>query len=285
MPYSHFDFKIIDAHVHFFPPRIFKAIWNSLELPNENGEVTGWPIQYKLETEELVNFLRAQNIVGFTAYNYAHKQGVAEYINDWTYNFAKTYQEVLPFGSVWPDDKNKLDYITKIIEEYNFIGIKIQPLVQKFYPDDPRMHEIYEFLVDRGCWICFHAGTAPYRNKYIGYDNFIKFMNRYPDAKVIVAHMGAYEYKKFMSLFNQFDNFYLDTTMIYIPDEHFRERKYNRPTKEDLLSYEDRILFGSDFPNLPYDYSISTKGLLDMNLPKTFYDKIFYENAKRLLIR
>ncbi|MHA1508590.1 MAG: amidohydrolase family protein [Promethearchaeota archaeon] len=42
------------------------------------------------------------------------------------------------------------------------------------------------------------------------------------------------------------------------------------------------MLFGSDFPNIPYDYSCSIEGLLNLNLPKSFYDKVFYENAKRI---
>ncbi|MHA1486226.1 MAG: amidohydrolase family protein, partial [Promethearchaeota archaeon] len=54
------------------------------------------------------------------------------------------------------------------------------------------------------------------------------------------------------------------------------------PSEEELLSHEDRILFGSDFPNIPYDYSCSIEGLLNLNLPKSFYNKVFYENAKRI---
>jgi predicted TIM-barrel fold metal-dependent hydrolase len=49
-----------------------------------------------------------------------------------------------------------------------------------------------------------------------------------------------------------------------------------------LISYQDRILFGSDFPNIPYDYQYSTKGLFEMEMPKDFYEDIFFNNAKKL---
>ncbi len=108
-------------------------------------------------------------------------------------------------------------------------------------------------------------------------------MEKYPEINVIVAHMGAFEYHKFLRLLDKYENLYLDTAMIYIPENIFPERITKRPKNEDLLSYQDRILFGSDYPNIPYDYEYSTKGLLALDLSREFYEKIFYTNAKRLL--
>ena len=100
--------------------------------------------------------------------------------------------------------------------------------------------------------------------------------------KLLIAHMGAFEYKKFLHLLDTHENLYLDTAMIYIPDNIFPERKSKQPKPEELISYQDRILFGSDFPNIPYDYQLSTKGLLEFDLSRSFYENIFVNNAKRL---
>ena len=94
--------------------------------------------------------------------------------------------------------------------------------------------------------------------------------------------MGAFEYNKFLKLIDIYENLYLDTTMIFIPDNIFPERTTKRPKKDILLSYQNRIIFGSDFPNIPYDYELSTKGLLEFDLSREFYEKIFFTNAKRL---
>ena len=169
-----------------------------------------------------------------------------------------------------------------MFDDYNFLGIKVQPLVQNFHVDDERMYPIYDLILDRGKWFAIHAGTAPYRNDFVGYKYFKQFIDKYPDMNIIVAHMGAYEYKKFLDLLDKHENIYLDTAMIYIPDNIFPERKVKRPNREELISYQDRILFGSDFPNIPYEYKSSTKGLLELKLPKKFYEDIFYNNAKRL---
>ncbi|MHA2050780.1 MAG: amidohydrolase family protein [Promethearchaeota archaeon] len=282
MHYTHKDFKYIDAHCHFFPSQLFRAIWRFFEQTDEEGNIKGWPINYKRPTEELVAFLEQQNVKAFTTYNYAHKQGIADSINEWVNEFCKKYNMAIPFGSVWPEDKNRLEYIRKILDEYNFMGIKIQPLVQEFYPDDKRMYSVYDLVLDRGKWICFHAGTAPYRNKYVGYKSFVKFLRNYPNIKVIVAHMGAFEYRKFLKLLDTYENLYLDTAMIFIPDNIFPERSAKHPTPEQLVSYQDRILFGSDFPNIPFEYQRTTQGLLGLDLPKDFYKKIFFNNAKHL---
>ena len=284
MTFKHEDFKYIDMHSHFFPPKIFKAIWNYFETYSQGVTESLWKINYKLSTEDLVEFLKSQNVEAFTTYNYAHKPGVAEYINEWVYNISQTYTSAIPFGCVSPEDKNRREYVQKILEDYNFFGIKIQLLVQNFYPNDARMHEVYDLIVEKGKWICFHVGTAPYRNKYVGYKHFKKFIDNYPDIHVIIAHMGAFEYDKFLSLAEKHENLYLDTTMIYIPDNIFPERIVKRPKPEDLISFQDKIFYGSDFPNIPYEYSRSTKGLLELDLQKHFYEKIFYENAKKIFL-
>jgi len=282
MLYTHEDFEFIDAHCHFFPPQLFKAIWDFFEKTDGHGNIQGWPINYKHSPEELVQFLENHNVKAFTTYNYAHKKGVADYINEWVNEFCTRYKKAIPFGCVWPEDKDRVEYIQKIFDNYDFYGIKIQPLVQNFYLDDKRMYKIYDLILDRGKWLCVHIRTAPYRNEYVGYKNFIKFIKKYPNMNIIIPHMGAFEYNKFLKLLDKHENLYLDTTMIYIPDNIFPERKTKRPKPDDLTSYQDRILFGSDFPNIPYEYNLSTKGLLSLNLPRIFYENIFFNNAKRL---
>ena len=108
MSFTHNDFEYIDAHSHFFPPQIFKAIWSYFEQLDENGNTKGWPINYKLSTEELVSFLKSQNVKAYTTYNYAHKEGVAEYINEWVKEFCTTHKNAIPFGCVWPEYKNRV---------------------------------------------------------------------------------------------------------------------------------------------------------------------------------
>jgi predicted TIM-barrel fold metal-dependent hydrolase len=131
---------------------------------------------------------------------------VAEYINEWTFNLAQSNRQVIPFGCVWPDDHNRVKYVSKAFEDYNFIGLKIQSLVQNFYLTDERMNAIYKLIIDKGKWLAVHIGTAPYRNKFVGYKHFLKFIEKYADMNIIVAHMGFILKKihRHISFFNIF---------------------------------------------------------------------------------
>jgi predicted TIM-barrel fold metal-dependent hydrolase len=285
MSFSDSDFKYIDMHTHFFPTEIFKAIWTYFEQPAKDGNPQGWEIHYKLSNEKLVEILKSKNIERYTTFNYAHKAGIAEYINKWTYEFVKKNKDAIAFGCISPEDKNCVDEVKKIFNEYNFYGIKLQLLVQNFYPLDERMIKVYDVVLDNDKWINFHVGTAPYKNQYVGYKNFIKFLEKFPNVNVVISHLGMYEFQKFFNLLDSYENLFLDTTMVYIPLDLFKKwhKEIKLPPSELLLSYQDRILFGSDFPNIPYEYEVSTKGLLDLGLPRKFYEDIFYNNAKRIL--
>src|SRR5213075_1940522 len=73
---------LFDVHVHFLPPGIQAAVWRQFDLA---GPKIGraWPIRYRGTDEERVAQLRALGVRRFTALPYAHKPGVAAYLNDW----------------------------------------------------------------------------------------------------------------------------------------------------------------------------------------------------------
>jgi hypothetical protein len=95
--YSIADFQYIDSHTHFFPERLFKAIWAYWERVIRQF-YSNWINKYEWPNVELVEFLRAQQIKRFTTLNYAHKKGVAEELNEWTHNFCEKYPEAIPLA-------------------------------------------------------------------------------------------------------------------------------------------------------------------------------------------
>ncbi|MGH7367639.1 MAG: amidohydrolase family protein, partial [Candidatus Rokuibacteriota bacterium] len=82
-------------------------------------------------------------------------------------------------------------------------------------------------------------------------------------------------------------NMYLDTTAAMAAQSPiFRDSPGASPadvTDADLVRWQDRILFGSDFPNTPHDYDDERRPIWERPLPETVHRKIFYDNARRLL--
>jgi len=75
---------------------------------------------------------------------------------------------------------------------------------------------------------------------------------------------------------------HLDTTMAFTP---WADRTVPFPTYllPQLVTLSDRVLLGSDFPNLPYPYADQLAGLVQLDLGPAWLRGVLYENAARLL--
>lgn len=293
--YKASDFKYIDAHVHFFPKQLFEAIWSYWKrvyvplFPN-------WHNLYEWPHDRRVAFLRDQGVEYYTTLNYAHQKGVAEKLNEWTYEFCKKEPRAIAFGAVHPDDENFLQYAEKALTAFQFKGLKLQLLVTDFFIHDDRLNPLFELMQDLDKVLVLHAGTAPGINRQtfpgskVGVKHFLKYLDKFPENKVVIAHMGGYEYESFFNLAAQNPNVYLDTAMVWVPPEIGLFPESDSPGhilgEDRLLSFmaenSTQILFGSDFPNIPYHYESAINEMLKLNLPKEAFENIFYENAKRL---
>jgi len=85
---------LFDVHVHFLPPRLQAKVYAQFDAagPKIGRE---WPIRYRGSHEERVGQLRALGVRRFSALPYAHKPGVAAYLNDWAADFSARVPECL----------------------------------------------------------------------------------------------------------------------------------------------------------------------------------------------
>jgi predicted TIM-barrel fold metal-dependent hydrolase len=266
---------MIDFHVHFFPERLFGAIWRVFEGPEGY-----WPIRYRLHGDALVDFLRAEGVERFVSLVYAHKPGTAAYLNDFVAESAARFPELVPFGTVYAGDADPLADARRCIEGYGFYGLKLQPAVSQEMPDDPRLFPIYELLQARGRMVLCHSGSAPQGWMFDGPERLRRVMERFPKLRFIVAHCGAAEYEGFAAVAADYPSVYFDTAMISVPCEGFAG---NCPGAAFYQRFQDRILFGSDFPNIPYEYHAQAAGIRALGLEAPITAKIFAENANKLL--
>jgi len=289
------DFRYIDAHIHFFPDRLFQSIWaywDRVYLP----WFPTWINRYQWPTADLVAFLRNQHVERYTTLNYAHKKGVAEGLNEWTHAFCEGNPAAIAFGTSHPADVNFLEYAEKALTQFHFQGFKFQLMVTDFYIHDPRLKPLYKLCHNLDKILVFHAGTAPSLNQQpipdskVGFQHFLKFFREFPENKMIIAHMGGYEYRDFFKIVEQHPNVYLDTTMVFIPRRVHVFPEADNPMafigesalRSFMEQYSEQLVYGSDFPNIPYSYEESIKGLFELELSKSTYQNIFFNTAKKL---
>jgi predicted TIM-barrel fold metal-dependent hydrolase len=92
--------------------------------------------------------------------------------------------------------------------------------------------------------------------------------------------MGAFETRLALELLDRFPALHLDTTMAMTgASTPYTGIDPAVVRDADLVRYADRILFGSDFPNLPYPYEEERAGLWGRGLPMAVYRRIFRDNA------
>jgi hypothetical protein len=265
--------KMIDFHVHLFPDRLFDAIWNYF------SSVYNWKVLHHLYARDCIDYLFQRNVRPFVYANYAHKKDVAKGINQWNKALLDEYNDIYCFAAFHPDDDNAMEIATDILNHPKVLGIKLQFLVTQFYPHDERMFPLYELIMKKNKRLLLHIGTGPAGNKYVGAAHFEPVLKRYKELPANIAHMGGFEYQQFMDFLADHKNLYLDTTFSFLPK---KELHFNLNSSW-LLKYRDRIVYGSDFPNVIYPRETEIENLIKLNLDPLFYDQIFYKNGMHLI--
>jgi uncharacterized protein len=267
----------IDVHVHLHPPRLADAIVRHF------GAI-GWKSAHPWDPDGAARALAEHGVERFCCFSYAHRPGMARSINAWLAEHAARVPGSIPFGTVHTDDPDCTDVAREAVGELGLAGLKIHCSVQRISADDPRLVPVYETVLAAGRAMMLHAGTAPYRDEHTGIDRVRPVMERFPELSVCVAHLGAHDQQAFLALTERYPNLYLDTTMVLAPvAQQYVGADPAAVSDADIVRYQDRILFGSDFPLIPYAYEEERRWAVTRDLPERVQRKIFYENAVRFL--
>lgn len=269
--------RVVDAHVHLFPDRVFQAIWRWFDAH-------AWPVRYRLDAEGVIAFLRARGVERVVGLCYSHKPGMAESLNAFMAEVAARHADFLvPLGTVLPGEPGARDVIRRAFEVHGLRGLKIHCHVQAVGPGDERLDPVYEECARAGLPLVMHAGPEPASPAYPCDARQIcrpagvaQALERHPDLTLVVPHLGADEYEAFSELLGRYPNLYLDTAMA-VTD-------YLEPTPplELVRRWPTRVLYGTDFPNLPYAWDRELRTLADAGLSDEELAAVLQENAARL---
>ena len=272
-------FPCIDVHVHLHPPRLAAAI-------ERHFARDGWVAIHPFDPAKVADTLAERGVERFCFFSYAHKPGMARELNRWVAETAATLPAAVGFGTLHPDDPDVDAVAAEATTALGLRGFKFHHSVQRFHVDDERLSSVYERAEASGTIFVLHVGTMPYRDPFTGVERFRRVLARFPRLTVVVAHMGAFESDAFLALLDAHPNLHVDTTMAMTPAAgRYVGGDPSVIADAALVRYQDRILFGSDFPLIPYDYEEERRWAWDRPLPDGVRRKIFHDNAVRLLAR
>jgi uncharacterized protein len=265
-------FPLIDVHTHLMPERLFAAVRTYFRQHL-------WSPRYDGAPSDMVQVLLDLGVARFVFMPYAHREGMSRSLNHWVHNVQSIFApHAIGFGTFHPDDADAVpDLALDAFKNLQLRGAKLHPQVGHFALDDGRLFAMYELAIEHGAVILIHAGRVPEAGDHTGARAFARLMRRFPQLKVIVAHAGADEYDAFFDLCGLYQYVYLDTAMV------FSRYLGGPPPIQRVLEFQDRVLYGSDFPNIPYAVEDGIQSILDLRLGRALEEKLLCTNAARLL--
>jgi len=267
------------VHTHFMPKSVMDKVWQYFDSA---GPLVGreWPIKYRTAESERVRMLRQFGVRGFTALVYPHKPQMAAWLNQWAVQFANSTPDCLATATFYPEP-DAADYVETAIHNGTLV-FKAHVQVGRYEPNDPMLDRVWGAIEDARVPVVIHCGSGPAPGEHTGPEPIRLLLQRYPRLRLIVAHMGMPEYVEFLDICDSSADVRLDTTMAFTPfvDELMPFPPSQLPRLRDL---GDRILFGSDFPNIPYSYADAMRSIT--RVPGTddaWLRGVLYENAAAL---
>jgi len=268
----------IDCHVHLMPERLTGAIREVLVAE------LGWSYDHPIDRAGMEDALAAAGIDRYLALPYAHKAGMAADLNAWVIEQAGNSGMAVPFATVHGEDD--VGAVVEKAFEAGARGLKFQCPVQDCGPADPRLDPAFELCAAYDRPVLFHAGTAPDYEDHpaVGFEKFEEFVESYPDVRACSAHLGAYEHEAFVALAREEDSVYLDTTMAMSPrTPEYMDFDPGVIDDATVEAISDSLMYGTDYPNLPYDYADERTGVLGRELSDEALADIFRDSALRFL--
>jgi predicted TIM-barrel fold metal-dependent hydrolase len=246
------------------------------------GPLTGrpWPIAYREAEERRLERLRAMGVRAFPSLVYPHKPGMARWLNGWAADFAGRHPDVLHTATFFPEP-DAGQYVAAALEAGARI-FKAHVQVGGYDPRDPLLDPVWAVLADASVPVVVHCGHGPMPGSYTGAPIFAEVLARHPALVPVIAHMGLPDYADFLRLAERSERVHLDTTMAFT---RWAERSAPFPAELSslLVTLRDRIVLGSDFPNIPYSYVEQLAGLVRLDLGRIWLRRVLHDNAANLL--
>lgn len=268
---------LFDVHVHFMPDRMQQAVWRHFDELADPP----WPIRYRFDEDERLATLAKLGIVRHTGLAYAHRPGVAAWLNDHTLGLAARHPQVVPTFTLYPEPEAP-EYVAAALDAGGRC-VKVHLQVGKFHLTDPLLTEAWAALERAGTPVVMHIGAVDDGSggeEFCGAGPLLRLLERHPDLRPVVAHLGAPNAVELLDYVDEVPELRFDTAMAVIPTT----RIWTPPPRvvERLGQIGDRILFGSDFPTIHRGVAAQVAALVGFGYGDDWLRGVLWGNAAGL---
>jgi Predicted metal-dependent hydrolase of the TIM-barrel fold len=275
---------IVDVHVHFLPERVMAKVWAYFdEAQTHYGRP--WPVHYRMSEPDRVARLGKLGVSAFAPLVYPHKPGMGRWLTEWVTDFAASTPDAVPTATLFPEP-DVADYLGAALDA-GARAVKVHVQVGRFDPRDPLLRPAWGLLADAGVPAVVHCGHGPIPGQHTGLDVFAEVLAEHPRLPVVLAHAGMPDFAAALDLVHRHEHVYIDTTMVGTPFSlELAPLPGDWPAR--LVDVADRVVFGSDFPNIPYTYveqvrAVAGWAAADPRLGPGFLRSVLHDAPARLL--
>ena len=264
---------IIDFHTHIYADRNAERARTVLV---ENLEKNGNHIVPATDMTEsgLLAKMDAAGIDLSVVQPVITKEEQFQKVNDWA--ASRMSKRIVFFGGLFPHSarwKEQIDYVVSL----GLKGLKFHPEYQSFTPDDPKYFPLYDYALEKGLILLFHAGddqgqAPPYHSTPKTFRHIWEAMR---GGVIVAAHYGGHQRWSETEEELAGTGVYLDTSM---GSQYYGREQFLRIAEKHGT---DRILFATDSPwSEPEPELAFIRGL---PFTKEQKDAVLGGNAARLL--
>jgi uncharacterized protein len=260
---------IIDAHTHIFPDDQAAAILN------RTARLFNIPTYGAATTNDLLQRMDTCGIDRAVIHMVAPLPSQVIATNTWLINLEQ--ERFIKFGTLHPAHAGFKDEIARL-RDNGVQGIKFQPDIQQFSPDDDRsMYPLYEAISLSGLKVMFHVGGEPLPGPHDrSKPHMIATIARdFPHLTIIAAHLGGLNmWDDVLTHLAGLPNIFMESSLSY---------GYIMPAMAEKIIRahgHKKFFFGSDYPFGDIARSLSAARAVDF-LSHEERDDILGRNAER----
>jgi predicted TIM-barrel fold metal-dependent hydrolase len=261
---------IVDAHTHLFPERLAAAI-RAFFVQFISGDAFHYPYAWK----EARAVLEASGVSRCWTLPYVRQPNGARTLNRW---MAETFADdafVEPGATVHPGDDVRA-LVDEALDSLHLRLFKLHCSVGDYALTDERLDPLWRRLSEGGTPVVVHLGHSVAGNTDAEELQGLETVaSRWPEARIILAHCAAPAVDEALALLRRCPNLHADLTPVVF---HLAP-----VTPGSLSGLEDRILFGSDIPNVVVTVQDAVAAVRALGLSPQHEALVLGGNANRLV--
>ena len=195
--------------------------------------------------------------------------------------------EVFVMGTIDIENQGRkwVRELEELISRKAIVGMKIFPGHDPITPTDPRLDPVYDLCQATGTPMVIHTGINPGKPEVAKYNDpkyIVRVAERYPQMKIVIAHLFIPEVDYCYQLTHTYPNIYYDTSGLADPDviEWTGQENIREVLLKILAEDPGKVIFGTDYAMCSQSDHI--RMVEDLPVSNDVREAIFWRNAVKV---